>query len=91
MHIKLLFLNQIIDDNCFTTIQKQLFSYRNILVPANLIDNYEGRDQSHFYIQHFRHIKHRACYMTVVVNGTYQEESNAYWNHVAFKSAINER
>ena len=71
MHIKLLFLNQIIDDNCFTTIQKQLFSYRNILVPANLIDKYEGRDQSHFYIQHFRHIKHRACYMTVVVNGTY--------------------
>ena len=60
MHIKLLFLNQIIDDNCFTNIQKQLFSYRNILVPANLIDNYEGRDQSHFYIQHFRHIKHRA-------------------------------
>ena len=46
---------------------------RNILVPANVIDNYEGRDQLHFYIKHFCHIKYRAFDMAVVVKGTYKE------------------
>ena len=57
----------------FQPFKKQFFSYRNILVPANVIDNYEGRDQLHFYIKHFCHIKYRACDMAVVVKGTYKE------------------